>query len=70
MQLLSGAVTLVDEVEDITDMQPSVKPKATSNVRKKAFLTLAVGAVVAFIWWKKRRYCWQIRKLLLFGVSR
>jgi len=51
----SGTVTLVDEVEEAVDTQPTSQPQPTSHVRKKALLVLVIGAVVGFILWKKRR---------------
>ena len=49
-----GSVTLVDEVDAAAATQTKQAPPST-NVRKKALLALVVGALVGFVWWKRRR---------------
>jgi pyruvate,water dikinase len=51
----SGTVTLVDEVDETAISQPSTSPQTASNLRKKALLALIIGAVIGFVWWKRRR---------------
>ncbi len=50
----AGTVTLVDEVDESVEMKSS-EPPTSSNARKKALLAMVVGAVIGFVWWKRRR---------------
>ncbi len=50
-----GTVTLVDEVGDVTDLQPVAPPETRSTTRKKALLMMLIGVVIGLIWWKRRR---------------
>ncbi len=54
----AGTVTLIDEVDPAEEERRLAQKQAEEQAkakRKKAALALIVGAIIGFIWWKRRR---------------